>query len=563
MLKKPSDKINCLMVYPEFSQVSFWNTKEAIKTVGAKAPAPPLGLLTVAALLPQHWNFKLVDLNTSNLSEADWEWADMVCGGGMLPQQKGLVALIDECKKREIFVAVGGPDPTSQPTIYEHADALVTGEGEITIPLWMESWEKGTPGGVFKTDDKPDMTKSPVPRFDLLNMPDYYCMGVQYARGCPFNCEFCDIIELYGRKPRQKTPAQLLIELDVLYDAGYRGYVEIVDDNFIGNLRNIKREFLPALIKWNNDRKKPFFFGVEASMNLGDDLKLLDQMKDANFRYVFMGIETPDPELLEMTQKSQNVVRPIQERVSNVMERGIIVTAGFIMGFDGEKDGTDKSLIACIEESNICMAMMGMLVALPNTQLTRRLIREERLMDFSGNLVNNETMALRARVEDLAVEALDQTVAGLNYVTTRDRRRIVDEFLNAVETVYAPDAYMARVMRTAKMMKYRLPRRQHWYELKRSMRGLVHLSWEYTKRKDLRKHYWKNFFHSLMLGGYRFEIVLSLMGIYLHFNSHAKHLSEIVNAQRDAHEGVIKDTAELAEFRKTTAANLPDGSHTA
>jgi len=254
-----------------------------------------------------------------------------------------------------------------------------------------------------------------------------------------------------------------------------------------------------------------------------------------------------------MTQKSQNVVQPIKTRVDNVIKRGIIVTAGFIIGFDGEKNGTDKSLIECIEESNICMAMLGMLVALPNTQLTRRLIREKRLMDFSGNLVDDFSVMQRARVEDMAVEALDQTVAGLNYVTTRDRNVIVEEYLTAVQTVYEPKAYMDRVIRTTKMMDYRAPRRQSWYETKRSAKGLVNLCREYTKRPDLRWLFWRNFFRTLAMGGFKFEIALSLMGVYLHFNKHVKHLAELVKAQKDAHPNVIKDIKELEELHKKSS----------
>jgi radical SAM superfamily enzyme YgiQ (UPF0313 family) len=545
-MKHPSENINCLMVYPKFSQFSFWNTREAVALVGAKAPAPPLGLITVAALLPQNWNFRLVDLNTSDLSEADWEWADMVCGGGMLPQQAGLLALIDECNERKKFVAVGGPDPSSQPNIYEDADALVMGEGEVTIPMWLESWEAGKPAGTFNSPEKPDMTESPVPRFDLLKMQDYFCMGVQYARGCPFNCEFCDIIELYGRKPRQKSPPQILKELETLYDMGYRGYVEIVDDNFIGNKRHVKRELLPALISWNKRRKKPFYFGVEASMNIGDDEKLLTMMELANFRYAFMGIETPDPDLLKMTQKSQNTMRSIEERVHNVVNHGIIVTAGFIIGFDGEKPGTDLSIIKCIEDSAICMAMMGMLVALPNTQLTRRLVKEGRLMDFSGNLIDDpKKMMNRARVKDIKVEALDQTVAGLNYVPTRHRQEIVDELVNIVRTVYSPKSYFERVLRTVKLMRYRKPRVQSWYEIKRNIPGFFKLCWKMTLNKTTRWLFWKTSFQALLLGGFRFEIAQNLFGTYVHFEKHTKALVKILESQRGAYKGVIMDMKEL------------------
>ena len=249
-MKSPDDIVKCLLVYPEFSAFSFWNVKDAIRDAGAKTTTPPLGLLTVAALLPQNWQFKLMDLNTGPLDESDWQWADLIATGGMLPQQDGLVDVIDKAKKDGKFVIVGGPDPTSQPEIYKNADALVLNEGEITIPLWLDAWRKGNPRGIFTTAEKPDVSLTPIPRFDLVNFSNYFYMGVQYARGCPFNCEFCDIIELYGRKPRHKSPEQFIAELQKIYDLGFRGYIEIVDDNFIGNKRNVKRELLPALIKW-------------------------------------------------------------------------------------------------------------------------------------------------------------------------------------------------------------------------------------------------------------------------------------------------------------------------
>jgi radical SAM superfamily enzyme YgiQ (UPF0313 family) len=381
MKKSPSDPLNCLLVYPEFSQFSFWNTKEAIQTSGAKATTPPLGLLTVAAILPQHWNFKLLDLNAYEFNEADWQWADLICTGGMLPQQQGLLDLLEKANDDGKFICVGGPDPSSQPELYRKADALVLNEGEVTIPQWIAAWEKGDPTGTFSDETKPDISTSPIPRHDLVDINDYYYMGVQYARGCPFNCEFCDIIELFGRKPRHKSPSQFLAELEAIHKTGFRGYIEIVDDNFIGNKRNVKRELLPALIKWQKKNRRPFYFGTEATMNLADDDKLLEMMQKAEFKWVFMGIETPDPDLLVQTQKSHNTMRPIVERVNQIYRYGIIVTAGFIMGFDNEKPNTGASINRCIEDAGICMAMIGLLVALPKTQLTRRLIKENRLMD--------------------------------------------------------------------------------------------------------------------------------------------------------------------------------------
>ena len=228
------------MIQPAFPSSNFWNLTESAATTGAKTVAPPLGLLTVAALLPQQWTFNLVDLNVRDVTDEEWNRADLICTGGMIPQQGGILALIDRANRDGKYVVVGGPDPTSQPDIYHKADARVLGEGEVTVPVWLESWRNGTPCGLFASDEKPDVKLSPTPRFDLVELSNYLQAGIQISRGCPFNCEFCDIIELYGRVPRSKSVPQILAELDRLADLGHRGWVDISDDNFIGNKKFVK-----------------------------------------------------------------------------------------------------------------------------------------------------------------------------------------------------------------------------------------------------------------------------------------------------------------------------------
>jgi radical SAM superfamily enzyme YgiQ (UPF0313 family) len=530
---KPEDPIRCLLVQPIFADFSFWNYKRSCELVGAKTPSPPLGLITVAAILPQHWQFKLMDLNTRSFSEADWAWADMICVSGMLPQQKGILSAIARAKKDGKYVVVGGADPSSQPDIYSEADTLLVGEGENNIPLWLDSWRQGQPYGVFKETEKPDVTLSPCPRFDLLRFEDYAQLSVQYSRGCPFNCEFCDIIELFGRKPRTKTPEQVLRELSRIKELGYSGSIDMVDDNFIGNKRNVKRNLLPALIEWNKANGHLFYYATEASMNVADDEQLLELLRDADFRIIFMGIESPDPELLLKTQKSQNTMRPIVERVHKLYEYGIIVTAGFIMGFDGEKRHMDLSMIQLIEETGINMAMVGLLVALPNTQLSRRLLKENRLLSFRGELIKTES-DLREKaydVENSIAEVVDQTVAGLNFITTRNRFEIFEEYLNVVRTIYAPKAYMDRVLRVGKMLKCKSKHIPRFFEIKRHIPAFFRLSYAMTKSKETRRLYWRNVVQLVRRGPIVFEQTMRVMGIYLHFREQVAYLEQSIKRQ--------------------------------
>lgn len=530
---RPQDNLKCLLVHPRFALSNFWNFKDSVTVMGAKASSPPLGLLTVAALLPQNWEFRLVDMNVKELTEDDWQWADMICTGGMLPQQEGILAVVREARQRGKYVAVGGADPTSQPDIYAQANVCVLGEGEITIPMWLKAWSQGTADGVYESAEKPDVTKTPIPRFDLVNFNDYMQVTVQYSRGCPFNCEFCDIIELYGRVPRGKTNEQFIAELEYIYSLGYTGWIDIVDDNFIGNKRNVKK-MLPDLLAWCEKRKFPFFFSTEASMNLGDDVKLMEMMRAVDFRFVFLGIETPDPELLLQTQKSQNTMKPIVERVHNIYRYGMTVFGGFILGFDNEKPGVDKAMIRCIEDSGVTLAMVGLLVALPNTQLSRRLMKEGRLLDASGQKVTDPSKPYRlAFNNNISMKGRDNTSAGLNFVPTRPTSDIIAEFCSVVGTVYDPKVYMDRVYRAAKMLGTKRRHRPGRWELRRSARGFWNLSVRMTKNPLTRRLYWKNILRLALLGVDRMEIGIMMMGSYLHLQKQTQFLLAEMKSQRD------------------------------
>src|SRR3984893_17346862 len=309
------NRVRVLMLYPRFVADTFWSFAESCKLMGARRPTAPLGLITVAAMLPASWEVRLVDCNTQALDEADLAWADVIFTGGMLPQQADTLRLIELCHAHGKPVVVGAPDATSSPHIYAAADFRVLGEAESVINDFVAAWRAGARSGIFTAPKfQADVTKTPVPRFDLLKLDHYLYIGVQYSRGCPFLCEFCDIIELYGRVPRTKTPAQMLAELDALYALGYRGHLDCVDDNLIGNKKAVKA-FLPHLIEWQKKHKYPFMLSTEASLNLSDDLPLLNLMKEANFFAVFVGIESPDDETLVHTQKKQNTRRSISDSV--------------------------------------------------------------------------------------------------------------------------------------------------------------------------------------------------------------------------------------------------------
>ena len=433
---------NVLLVVPRFSGQSFWNFTAACEVYGARFPAPPLGLITVAALLPPSWQCRLVNRNTEELLDADLDWAALVMTGGMLPQQPDTLQIIELAHARHRPVVVGGPDVTSSPEAYRAADFQVLGEAEGIIGAFIEAWNSGVRRGIFEAEKfKIDITATPIPRFDLLKRNQYTYFGVQFARGCPFTCEFCDIIELYGRVPRVKTVEQMLAELEMLYDFGYRGHVDFVDDNFIGNKKAVKA-FLPRLITWQQERGYPFEFSTEASINIADDDTLLAMMREANFFTIFVGIESPDTDTLVSMQKKQNTRRSLADCVTKIYQAGMFVNAGFIVGFDSEKGAVADAMIECIEATSIPFCMVGLLYALPNTQLTRRLAREGRLFppDYT--------------MRTLAKDGVggDQSTSGLNFETARPRRDILTDYRTILARIYRPTTYYERVRTVARLL---------------------------------------------------------------------------------------------------------------
>jgi radical SAM superfamily enzyme YgiQ (UPF0313 family) len=474
-----------LLINPKFPG-SFWSLQESCALLGRKTLLPPLGLLTLAALLPADWELRLVDLNVRQIRPEDWDWADLVMLSGMIVQREGMLHLIREAKRRGKTVVVGGPFATSVPQdiLEAGADFLVKGEGETTIPLWLAALQAGETHGVIEPDGRPEMTLSPAPRFDLLSLGDYITMGLQTSRGCPFNCEFCDIVNLYGRKPRYKSPDQVLAELELLFNLGWRREIFICDDNFIGNQTHA-RAILKKLIPWMKSHGEPFSFWTQASANLGHNMPLVDLLTAANFGNVFIGVESPDEAVLAGNRKYQNLKNPLGQALTNISANGLGVVPSFIMGFDQETKGAGDRICAFVDQHNLPAVMLNLLQALPNTALWDRLKQENRLTETGVSA--------------------DMIEASFNFLPTRPASEIVAEYIRTVDYLYEPTKYLARTYRHFLAMrptraaagkpktpgqgkrKTRLPFRARRDDLL----GMVRLFWRQGIVADYRRQFWR------------------------------------------------------------------------
>jgi radical SAM superfamily enzyme YgiQ (UPF0313 family) len=506
-MTKPA-RCNVLMIYPRFSAASFWNYSITAELLGARYPTIPLGLITLAAMLPAHWTVRLVNRNTEALDDADLDWADLVMTGGMLFQQADSLRLIRRAHAHGKPVAVGGPDVTSSPHIYAAADFRVLGEAEGIIDEFIAAWDAGERSGDFEAPKyKVDVTKSPIPRFDLLKFDDYLFVGVQFSRGCPFTCEFCDIIELYGRVPRAKTVPQMLAELDALYALGYRGHVDFVDDNLIGNKKAV-RAFLPHLKAWQEAHGFPFEFSTEASINIADDAELLELMRACGFFALFVGIESPDPDTLVAMKKKQNTRRSLTESVERIYDAGMMVTAGFILGFDSETRSVAGPMADFIEEASIPVAMVGLLSALPNTQMTRRLKSEHRLHD--GHDYHPDGKG-------------DQCMQGLNFETVRARRDILEDYCRVLRRVYEPAAFCGRVERLIARLKWTgKPQQAYAADDFRRRHGIETVRRIVSHVPEWRDQLWTTFMRCYQANPSAVRQTVSLLALYLHLGPYAR-----------------------------------------
>ncbi len=371
---------NILLIYPQVPDNTYWSFKYALKFIRKKSAMPPLGLITVAALFPAGYNLKLVDMNIERLRDEDIEWADAVFISAMIVQQESMREVIQRCRQLETKIVAGGPYPNNSHEEIEGVDHFVLGEVEETLHDFLSDLEHGAAKPIYPMPPHPDISNAPTPRFDLLKTEAYGSMSIQYSRGCPFHCEFCDIWTVYGNTPRLKSADAMLAEIDALYRQGWRGAVFLVDDNFIGNKKRVKSELLPALIAWQEAHGYPFHFFTEASINMASDDQLLSAMQKAGFNEVFIGIETPDAESLEETGKVQNLKTDMDMAVRHIQKYGIEVMAGFIVGFDHDKPDIFDRQIDFIQRNAIPKAMIGLLTALPGTRLYQRLQEEGRLL---------------------------------------------------------------------------------------------------------------------------------------------------------------------------------------
>lgn len=503
--------MKALLVYPR-SPDTFWSFRHALPFIGKKSVFPPLGLLTVASMLPESWHIRLIDLNVGQLSDHDILWADYVFVSAMTVQRESAGNILDRCRTLRVKTVAGGPLFTSCHDEFPQVNHLILGEAEMTLPRFLEDLEKQSPQRVYFPSGRPDLSCTPLPRWDLIDMRKYASMNIQFSRGCPFDCEFCDITQLFGHKVRTKTTDQVIAELEALSARGWRGGVFFVDDNFIGDKAKLKKEVLPAMIAWMHEHDHPFYFYTEASINLVDDASLMELMVAAGFREVFIGIESPEEDSLRETGKSHNRDRDLISAVQSIHRAGLQVQGGFIVGFDSDSPAIFEKQIRFIQDSGIVTAMVGVLMALRGTKLYDRLYGEGRIIGAStGN--NTDTF--------------------LNYVPRMDPQLLIAGYQKLIRTIYSPDYYYARLLTFLKV--YRPPEMftispPRWRDIKALLRSMFLLG--LLGRERL--HYWKVFFWSLLLKPRLFPLAIAMTIYGFHFRNVAQQLCSLPCSGRES-----------------------------
>lgn len=483
--------MRALLVYPKFPD-TFWSFRYALQFIRKKASSPPLGLLTVAALLPEDWQLRLVDLNTRPLADEDIRWADLVMISAMVVQRQSTREVIARCKAASKRIVAGGPLFLGEWQDFPEVDHFVLNEGELTIPPFLRDLERGVPQRVYSTNDFADMSQSPVPRWDLLESRYYDSLSIQYSRGCPFNCDFCNVTAMLGHRPRTKTADQIVAELDKMYALGWRRNIFFVDDNFIGNRKQLKEEVLPALIRWRKGKKGCYFI-TEASINLADDPELMKMMVDAGFTSVFVGIETPAEESLTECHKGQNLRRNLVESVHRLQQFGLQVMGGFIVGFDSDRPTIFQQQLEFIQKSGIITAMVGMLQAPYGTRLYERMEKEGRIIQ---NMTGNNTDGSTNILPKMGFETL-----------RKGYQHLMDE-------LYSPQNFYQRVRNFLEI--YNPPRLNvaiHFEEIYAFFSSI----WRLGITGKERKEYWRLFFWTLFRYPREFALAITFAIYGYHF----------------------------------------------
>ncbi len=523
-----------LLVNPDYPE-TYWSLRQLLPLVRRRWLVAPLGLLTVAALLPEEWEFRLVDLAVEPLGDDDLRWADVVMLTGMLVQRASLHAVLARCRRLGVRTVVGGPYASAMPQELSDADHLVLGEAEEILAQLAADLEADRAQRIYREPGKPDLRHSPIPRFDLLKPGVYHYLALQFSRGCPFQCEFCDIITLYGRKPRSKTPEQVIAELEAIRATGFRGRVMFVDDNFIGARKELPG-LLTALVDWQRSTHTPTEFFTEASIDLADDPKLVDQMTAAGFAVVFIGIESPSEASLRETRKFQNLRRDMVEQVRSLRARGLDVWAGFILGFDHDGPDIFDRMIRFVQDAGIPYAMVGMLTALPGTPLYERLAREGRLRP---NAETGDMFALT------------------NIVTRLPAQELTEGYARVLETLYAPEVYFERCREHLR----------HWVAPKHGIRAanldelpVVGRSlWTQGIRGSYRAAYWKFLAWVLLRHPTKFPLAFAQACAGHHFITYTRET--VVPALRTERAATLQPR--LKPQRAASVRRLPDAATTA
>lgn len=483
-----------LLLYPKFPK-TFWGFKYALPFIRKKAAFPPLGLLTVAALLPKGWEKKLVDLNIEDLTEKDLQWADYIFISAMVLQKESVKTIINLAKEFKKKIVAGGPlFSTGYEEFSENIDHFVLGEAEVTLPLFIEDLKNNSLKKIYKPNRWPDIRKTPIPRWDLIDMKKYASMSIQFSRGCPFNCEFCDIVLLNGRFPRSKNKEQIINELNVLYKRGWRGNVFFVDDNFIGNKTKLKDEILPAMIEWMAKTKYPFTFNTQLSINLAEDRKLMKLMVKAGFNTVFIGIESPNEESLKECGKFQNVNRNLLESIRIIQNHGLQVQAGFIIGFDQDTPSIFDRMILFIQRSGIATAMVGLLQAPPKTRLWEKLKLEKRLVSQpTGN----------------------NTDCSINFIPKMNPQVLISGYKRVISHIYSPKNYCQRLINF--LRQYRPGEKRNCRLNFNQFLAFLKSIWVLGIREKGRLYYWKIFFWALFRKPKLFPMTIDMTIKGFHF----------------------------------------------